>query len=216
MNEDIRPVRQVSFGALVIAVLLIIEGCSLPKIIILNDPLRAEEHLELGKIYESQGKADLALQQYEAAVKMDPKSISSLLLLGDLSFRSGNYETAESAYQKAVALQPENGDIYNNLCWVYLKQNRGIDKAGDLIKKALVATPGRRGYYLDTLGVVLLKLNRPAESVDALREAIALIPGDESEYLAEAYAHLAEAYRKNGDEILAGEAEKASESYSSQ
>jgi tetratricopeptide (TPR) repeat protein len=216
MNRNIRPVRHVLFGALFIAELLILEGCSLPRIIILNDPLSAEEHVKLGRIYESQGNADLAAQQYEAAVKMDPKCVSSLLLLGDLSFRSGNYEAAESAYQKAIALQPENGDIYNNLCWVYLKQNHGIDKAGDLIKKALIATPGHRGYYLDTWGMVLLKLNRVAESVTVLRQAVALIPADESVYLAEAYAHLAEAYRKSGDEVQAGEAEKAAKTHRSQ
>ncbi len=216
MKKNLGPLRHVSFGALFIAALLILEGCSMPRIIILNDPLSAEEHVKLGRIYVSEGKDNLAAQQYEAAVKSDPKSVSPLLLLGDLSFRSGNYEAAKSAYQRAIALQPENGDIYNNLCWVYLKQNNGIDKAGDLIKKALIAAPGHRGYYLDTWGIVLLKLNRMAESVEAFREAVALIPADESEYLAEAYAHLAEAYREYGDEVQAGEAEKAAKTYRGQ
>lgn len=191
-------------------------ACSMPRIIILNDPLSADEHIKLGRIYEAQGKLDLAAPQYEAAVKRDPASVSSLLLLGDLSFRTGNFKTAESAYKKAIALQPENGDIYNNLCWVYLKRNRKIGKAEELITTALAKTPEHRAYYLDTLGVVLLRRDRAAESIAALQEAVALMPRDQTAYLAEAYAHLAEAFRKNGDEARAGEAEKAGEALSGQ
>ncbi len=212
MNTDRLFIRG-AFYACFIAFLAAFTGaCSLPRIVILNDPLSAEEHVKLGKIYEAQGKADLAAQQYEAAVKSDPKSVSSLILLADLSFQMGNYETAEGAYKKAALLQPENGDIYNNLCWVYLKQDRRIDRAEGLIQKALAATPEHRGYYLDTKGMVLLKLNRLDESIAALREAINLIPADQAGFLAEAYAHLAEAYRKSGDDVRAGEAGKAAES----
>ncbi len=188
--------------------LLFCGACSLPKIIILNDPLSADEHIKLGSIYETQGKADLAMQQYEAAVKRDPKSVTAYLLLGDLSFKIGKYNDAESAYAKAIKLQPDNGDIYNNLCWVYLKQDRKINKAEELIQTAMTMKPEHRGYYLDTLGVILLRLNRVPESISALRQASMLIPTDQLENLAEVYTHLAEAYRKGGDEVRAKEAEE--------
>ncbi|MGE5808366.1 MAG: hypothetical protein ACM32I_04495, partial [Nitrospirota bacterium] len=61
-------VRKSSFF-LIIAVMVILSGCSLPRIIILNDPLSPEEHNNLGSIYESQGKFDLAAQQYREALK---------------------------------------------------------------------------------------------------------------------------------------------------
>lgn len=193
---------------LITVALAFISGCSLPKIIILKDPLSAEEHANLGRIYESQGKTDLAVQQYEAAVKADPKTVTFLLLLGDISFRTGNYDAAESAYKKAIVLQPENGDIYNNLSWVYLKQDRNLEQAHELTQKALIATPTHRGYYLDTLGVVFLKLNRIEDAIIALREAVVLIPGDQVSFLSEAYTHLADAYRKKGDEVQARDTER--------
>ena len=207
MNLDRSFTRR---AAVVCLVLMLISGsgCSLPKIIILNDPLSAEEHIKLGRIYETEGKSDLAMQQYETAAKQDAKSVTAYLLIGDLSYRNGMYDAAESAYEKAVKLQPGNGDIYNNLCWVYLKQNRKIDKAEQLIKKAMAATPEHKGYYLDTMGVILLKLERPAESITALRQALDLVPGDQSEYVAEIYTHLVEAYRKSGDEVRARAAEE--------
>jgi Tfp pilus assembly protein PilF len=205
-------VRKSSFF-LIIAVMVILSGCSLPRIIILNDPLSPEEHNNLGSIYESQGKFDLAAQQYREALKKEPKSVSSLLLLGDLSFRTGNYPEAEASYRKAIKLQPGNGDIYNNLCWVYLEQRDGIEKAEDLIRKALAVTPEHRAYYLDTWGVVLLRQGRAAESISALTESVELLPKDNAALLAEAYGHLAEAYDAAGDKAKALDAMQTSDKY---
>jgi tetratricopeptide (TPR) repeat protein len=196
-----------------VLVLSFLYGCSLPKIIILNDPLTAEEHDKLGRIYESQGKFDLAAQQYREALKRESKSVSSLLLLGDLSFRTKNYAEAESAYTRAIKLQPDNGDLYNNLCWIHLEQNAGIEKCEDLVRKALTVTPDHRAYYLDTLGVALLRQGRTAESITALQEAVELLPQDNTAYLAEAYMHLSEAYRSAGDESSALDAEQTAGKY---
>ncbi len=193
--------------------LIFLSSCSIPKIIILHDPLSVEEHDNLGRIYESQQKYELAAEQYRAALKKDPKSVSSLLLLGDLSFRMKNYPEAESSYKKAIKLQPDNGDIYNDLCWVYLEQNTSIDMAESLVSKAIVTTPEHRAYYLDTMGVVLLRLGKTKESITALKEAVELLPKDNPANLAEAYQHLAEAYQKAGDELNAGEAARSAEKY---
>jgi tetratricopeptide (TPR) repeat protein len=198
---------------IVLASLVALVGCSLPRIIIINDPLSIEEHNNLGRIYESQGKFELAAQQYRAALKKDPRSASSLLLLGDLSCRTKNYSEARSAYTAAMKLQPENGDIYNNLAQVYLEQNVDIEKAEDLVRRSLALYPIHRAYYLDTLGIVLLRQGRIAESLVALQESAALLPKDNAVPLAEAYEHLAEAYRAAGDSAHADEAGQTAEKY---
>jgi len=201
---------------LVSASLLAFVGCSFPKIIIINDPLSVEEHNNLGRIYESQGKLELAGQQYQAALKKDPKSAPSLLLFGDLSYRTKKYSEAGSAYTRALKLQPENGDIYNNLAQVHLEQNSEIAKAEDLVRKALTLSPEHRAYYLDTLGIVLLRLGRTDESLVALNESVTLLPKDNAAALAEAYGHLAGAYRAGGDSAHADEAERTAEKYRGQ
>jgi Tfp pilus assembly protein PilF len=193
--------------------LFVLSGCSLPRIIILNDPLSVEEHNNLGGIYESQEKFDLAAQQYREALKKDKKSVPALLLLGDLSFRTKNYAEAESAYKKAIKLEPKNGDTYNNLCWVYLEQKVSLEEAEDLITKAIAMTPEHRAYYLDTMGVVLLRLDRVVESITALKEATVLLPQDDAANLSEAFAHLAEAYRAADYTMNALEAERSAEQY---
>jgi tetratricopeptide (TPR) repeat protein len=128
---------------LCLSAILFIHGCSLPKIIILHDPLSPEEHNNLGRIYESQQQFDQAMQQYHAALKKDQNFVPSLLLLGDLSYRLKKYTEAESAYKKAIKLQPENGDIYNNLCWVYTTK-RSTWKRQQILFKSHVTTPEHR------------------------------------------------------------------------
>ena len=209
------PAVKAVFAALMASALLVFTQCSFPRITVLHDPLTAEEHEKLGKIYESRAEFDLAAQQYREALDKDPHMVSSLLLLGDLSFRTKRYPEAESAYRRAIKLQGGNGDIYNNLCWVYLEQNK-IDKTEDLISTAMIKTPEHRAYYLDTQGVIFMRMGKVSESISALKEAIALLPKDNAAYLAEAYGHLADAYRKAGDSENALEAEKSAEQFRAQ
>jgi Tfp pilus assembly protein PilF len=192
--------------ALVIAAVFFLSGCSLPRIIILHDPLSAEEHDNLGRIYESQGKPDLALEQYREALKKDKKHVPSLLLLGDLSYRTKDYEEAEEAFTKALKLDPQNGDACNNLAWVYIQRGTKPEKARELITRAMSLTPDHRPYYLDTLGVFLLKQGSAGEAISALNESLATLPKERRDLLAEVQGHLAEAYKATGNDAKYQEA----------
>jgi Tfp pilus assembly protein PilF len=188
------------------ASVLLLFACSLPRIIVLHDPLTADEHDKLGRVYESQGKLDLAAEQYREALKQDKNHLPSLLLLGDLSYRRMDYPEAESAYTKAIKLDPKNGDVRNNLAWVYIRTGRDLDKAKELITQALALDTSHRPYYLDTLGVVLLKLGKATEAIAALKESVETLPKDGRDLLSEAEGHLADAYKAAGDETKYQEA----------
>jgi tetratricopeptide (TPR) repeat protein len=189
-----------------IASALLLGACSLPRIIVLHDPLTAEEHDNLGRIYESQGKFDLALEQYREALRKDKNHLPSLLLLGDVLYRTNDYPGAESAYTKALKLDPKNGDVMNDLAWVYIRTGKNLNKAKEMISLALTLNPAHRPYYLDTLGVVLLKLGNTAEAITALQEAVDTLPKESADLLAEAEGHLADAYKATGDETRYREA----------
>jgi Tfp pilus assembly protein PilF len=178
---------------------LMLSGCSLPKIIVLHDPLSADEHVRLGGIYDTQGKSELARDQYRAAVKQDKKHIRAWTLLGDSAYRLKEYGEAENAYGKALDLDPKSGDLHNNLAWVYVQQDRKLSKAQDLVMQALELAPEHRPYYLDTLGVIQLKLGNVRDAIASLLKATDTIPRDQPDLLAEAYQHLADAYRAAGD-----------------
>jgi len=191
------------FRPTAIALALLFSGCSLPKIIVLHDPLSAEEHIKLGGIYDSQGKTGLAQEQYRFAVKQAPENGRAWSLLGDIAYREKDYPEAEKAYGKALDLDPKSGDLHNNLAWVYVQQDRKLSKAQNLVMRALELTPDHRPYYLDTLGVIQLKLGKIPDAITSLLEAVETIPRSQPDLLAEAYQHLADTYHTAGDSLAA-------------
>jgi len=62
-------------------------GCALPKVVVLNDPLTAAEHNDLGYAYERQGLYDLAAREYARAVKIDKNWGTPRFNLGNLAYR---------------------------------------------------------------------------------------------------------------------------------
>lgn len=205
-DKDKKHPRKYFLISFSLSLLFAIFGCSLPKIIVLHDPLSADEHVRLGGIYSSQGKTGLARDQYQAAVKQDKKHAKAWSLLGDASYQLKEYREAEKAYETALDLDPKSGDLHNNLAWVYVQQDRKLGKARELVSSAMALTPEHRPYYLDTLGVILLRLGKTGDAVAALTESVNTIPKDQSGFLAEAYLHLADAYAAEGSEERAAEA----------
>jgi tetratricopeptide (TPR) repeat protein len=72
--------------------------------------------------------------------------------------------------------------------------------------EALELTPDHRPYYLDTLGVIQLKLGKVRDAIASLVIATETIPRDQPDLLAEAYQHLADAYHTAGDSLAADSA----------
>ena len=91
-------------------------ACSLPKIIIVHDPLTPEEHINLGVAYEKKGELGAAMKQYKEASKKLP---SSWVYMGNVSFEESDMRKAEKYYKKAIDKDKNNPDAYNNLAWLY-------------------------------------------------------------------------------------------------
>jgi tetratricopeptide (TPR) repeat protein len=82
-----------------ISYFLVASGCSLPRIIVLNDPLTPEEHINLGVTYEKKGELDSAIKEYEIASKRLP---IAYLYLGNAYFQKNELEEAERYYRRAI------------------------------------------------------------------------------------------------------------------
>jgi tetratricopeptide (TPR) repeat protein len=128
--------------------LLLLSGCSLPRIIILKDPLTPEEHLNLGVAYEKQGELEAAVKEYELAAKKLPLGY---LYLGNVYFQKKELGKAEEYYKKAIKQDPGNADAYNNLAWLYYTQKENLDQAENLALQALELNPAKESIYRDTL-----------------------------------------------------------------
>jgi len=123
----------------------------MPKIIILDDPLSPEEHINLGVAYEKQGDIDNALKEYRLASKKLPLAY---LYMGNIYFQKNDLDEAESAYKKAIKKAPDNSDAYNNLAWLYYTKKENLAEAEYLALKAIELNPSKKEIYQDTLNKI--------------------------------------------------------------
>jgi tetratricopeptide (TPR) repeat protein len=137
-----------ALGLLVLAT--IISSCSIPKIIVLKDPLTPEEHINLGVSYENKGELDAALKEYETASKKLP---IAYLYIGNVHFRKNDFKNAEFSYKKAIK-KTQDPRAYNNLAWLYYIMNKNMEEAEALAKKAVELSP-RSHDFEDTLNKII-------------------------------------------------------------
>ena len=149
-------------------VLLLAGGCSrLPKIIVLEDPLTAAEHVELGVAYERKGELDLARREYERALRKDGKFYQARVNLGNIFLAKKEYGKAREEYLLALELRPGDAEATNNLSWAAIFSGEGIDEALARMESVVSGTRGRQPALLDTLGVLRMRANRPGEAEEA-------------------------------------------------
>ena len=154
--------RQIRLDHLGLVLLLMgMASCrSIPRIVILHDSLSMKEHLQLGVAYESQGFWDLAISEYQAALK---KGGSLSLIkgnMGNIYYIKKEYLAAEAAYREALRSDSRNAPILNNLANLYLVQKKNLKKAEGLVQKAIALDRSRdrshQPVYLETLGSIYL------------------------------------------------------------
>lgn len=161
-----------------LALVTILSGCATPQVVILEDPLTAEEHVALGVSYERRGEYEPAAREYERALRKDHGSFRARLNLANVRLAQERYGDAREGYLKALDAQPGNAEATNNLAWVAILSG---DRREDALRRldavragrAATAPPadGLNPALLDTRGVLLGRLGRRAEAEAALAEA---------------------------------------------
>lgn len=119
----------------------------------------ARSHVELGSAYFGVGKLDAAFDEAQKAITLDANLSSAQNLLALVKWRWNDPAGAEAAFQKAVALDPKDGDSWNNYGQFQCDQGRaheGITSFGHALTAPRYANQERTlvnaGRCLDKAG----------------------------------------------------------------
>ena len=129
----------------------------MPKIIIMDDPLSAEQHNDLGVIYEKKGDHEAAQKEYAKAINKKSDWMIPYFNMGNLYYQSGDYSKAEAYYAKALDRSPHNSDVMNNLANALLMQQKA-DEAMPLVEKAIRIAP--KEEYRDTQRKIAAEMSK--------------------------------------------------------
>lgn len=170
----------------------------MPRVIVLEDPLTAGEHLELGVLYERQGKFDLAIREYERALRKDKECFQARVNLGNVWLAKKEYGKAREEYGEALSMRPDDPEATNNLAWTAILSGERREEAVERMETVLSREANRTATLLDTLGVLRMRMGQPGRADEAFAEAERLCleaggSGCPDEVLQEVRDHRAEA-----------------------
>jgi len=155
-------------------------GCtSLQGSLFMEDPLTAEEHNNLGVIYEREGKNDLAIREYKKAISNDSSLITPLVNLGNVYFKQGEFTESEKFYKRALELDETNLEAANNLASLYIETGENYQDGLRHMRQATEGLESIPPYALDTIGVLYLKLGQKEEAEEYLVQACKTVENNE-------------------------------------
>lgn len=164
-----------------------------------------------GVAYSAQKDYTNALHHFTTAEVIaetaDPKRAAERLTdafyfqLGATCERLGDYAQAAKYFEHSLRLAPDSPETLNYLGYMWAEHGEKLDKARELIAKAVKADP-KNAAYLDSMAWVLYKLQQPKP---ALTYALKAIQFSEEED-ATLYDHLGDIYAALGQRDKAHEA----------
>ena len=147
------------------------------------DDKNPEFYLTRSKIYDSQGKKDLAIRDLNQILSFAPDNIFAKTGLANLKKNNGDLEGALKDYNQLIAEKPESL-LYNSRAEVYLKMKKYKEALAD-VNKAVSIDPKFLQTYV-TKALLLFDTAKPKEACENLDKAVSL--GYEKAVLAEYYA----------------------------
>ena len=118
-------------------------------------------------------------------LKANPDDVLVRLTLGEYRQAKGDFDGALKEYETALAKQPDNPAILNNLAYLYVE--KGDSRALATAERAYGKMPDSPAVQ-DTYGLALLRAGQTDKALELLRSAASALPGNPDVQL-----HLAEA-----------------------
>lgn len=122
------------------------------------------------EILIEQQQYEPAMKAYNRALKLQPDDIDILYMRSLLAEKIGNISQMEQDLRRILQIEPQNANALNALGYGLTEYTNRFEEAYQLIKQALILKPNEH-YILDSMGWILYKMGRYAESLAYLRKA---------------------------------------------
>ncbi len=128
----------------------------------------------LGIVYDTIGRSDMAIAHIKAALRLNPKYIEAHNNLAIMYHKTGCSIDAIARLQKVLVYNPEYSQGYCNLGYIYADLNRD-DEAITQINEAIKYDPDLALAH-NLLGNIYAEQNRSHEAVAEFQEALKINP----------------------------------------
>lgn len=149
----------------------------------------------VGSVYFIKNDHEKALEWFDKALKNPAKPEFKSAIwgsIGDVHAATRNWAKADSAYDKALALNPENENVLNNYAYYLSEREVELEKAEKMALQAIKIEPNNAAY-LDTIGWVYFKMKNYKKALEYIQKAVNT--GDASPTVLE---HLGDCFEKLG------------------
>ena len=138
------------------------------------EPGNIEIYKSLGVIYLKQHKLKEAEGTFKLVAGLAPLDAQAHFYLGSIYYDLKDYAATEKELKAAIKLKSDYHEVLNFLGYFYLEQDKHIDQAGQMIKKALNFDP-ENGAYIDSLGWFYFKKGKFKEALSYLEKAASFL-----------------------------------------
>ncbi|HVC47787.1 MAG TPA: protein kinase [Terracidiphilus sp.] len=134
-------------------------------------------YVTLARIHDALGKHDLALQEFQHALALNPHDAAALIGLAVSYESSGRVADAEKIFQKAAVMRPNNWEGYNELGAFYDRQGK-YPQAIAAFKQALQITPDNSRLYYNMAAAYLDAGDKQSQALaeQAIKKSISINP----------------------------------------
>jgi tetratricopeptide (TPR) repeat protein len=105
-----------------------------------SDNAEANKAMQRAEALFTQGKLEAAFDEYQNALKLDPRCYHAALFSGDVKMQTQKYDEAEKWYQRVIAIDPYLETAYRYSATPLMKQGK-INEARDRYIQAYITAP---------------------------------------------------------------------------
>jgi protein O-mannosyl-transferase len=137
----------------------------------------SRSHFKLGEILAQRGDLAKAIENFEAALRIDPRNTYAHTALGFAFAIQGRLTEALEQYDDALRIAPRFASAHTGLGLVFARQGK-LSEASDQFRRALEIDAGDAQAHTN-LGLILKKQGQRGEAAAHFRQAVRADPNSE-------------------------------------